>query len=72
MKDKGDTSQLPSLKWFLPDKLNEQGNLIVNSGYDKIYAIMAEDKHNSLKEGKASYDWPEWQYTIDIEHEQLL
>jgi len=54
-----------------PDKLDEQGNLIVNSDDDQIYAIMAGDKHHSLKEAKASYDWPEWQSAMDIELKQL-
>ncbi|KIJ98894.1 hypothetical protein K443DRAFT_8855 [Laccaria amethystina LaAM-08-1] len=49
-----------------------QGNLIVDSDHDQIYAITAGDKHNSLKEAKASYDWPEWQHAMDIEHNQLL
>ena len=43
-----------------PDELDEQGNLIVNSDEDQIYTITAGDEHNSLKEAKASYDWPEW------------
>jgi len=32
---------------------------------------MAGDEHHSLKEAKASYDWPEWQSAMDIEHKQL-
>jgi len=32
---------------------------------------MAGDKHHSLKEAKASYDWPEWQSAMDIELKQL-
>jgi hypothetical protein len=55
-----------------PDELDEQGNLIVDSDHDQIYAITAGDEHNSLKEAKASYDWPEWQHAMDIEHNQLL
>ena len=53
-----------------PDKLDEQGNLIVDSDDDQIYAITTGDEHNSLKEAKASYDWPEWQHAIDIELKQ--
>jgi len=34
-------------------------------------AITAGDEHHSLKEAKASYDWPEWQSTLDIKLKQL-
>jgi len=55
-----------------PDKLDEQGNLIIDSDIDLIYAIIAGDEHNSLEEAKASYDWPQLQCAMDIKYQQYL
>ena len=43
----------------------------MDSDDDQIYAITAGNEHNSLKEAKASYDWPEWQCAMDIKLKQL-
>ena len=66
-KTRGKQVDYRALKDPYPDKLDEQGNLIVDSDNDQIYTITAGDEHNSLKEAKASYDWPEWQHAMDIE-----
>jgi hypothetical protein len=55
-----------------PDELDEQGNLIITPNDNEIYAIIAGDEHNSLKEAKASFDWPEWERAMRIEYDQHL
>jgi Reverse transcriptase (RNA-dependent DNA polymerase) len=71
-RTRGKQVDYQSLNDPFPDEIDEQGNLIVDSDNDQIYAIIAGDEHNSLKEAKASFDWPEWQRAMDIEHEQHL
>jgi hypothetical protein len=39
--------------------------------YDEVYAIIAGDKLNSLKEARTSPEWPTWEGTMKVEMDQL-
>ena len=53
-----------------PDEEDET-NEVTSPSNEETFAIIAGDKHTSLKDAKRSADWPEWEKAVQTELAQL-